>query len=136
MAFSSITEAFKTDIANSNGMARTPAGDLQNISGLANYKLAIYHRLITVPGSLVHKPGYGVGIKQYQNGVSSFSLQQQLAKKIKDQVLLDPRTASVQGVSVIPDDSNPQMTRIVLNVTPVGYTEQQMIFQPFNEGVT
>jgi len=126
-----INDALKNDIAHVGDMVLTPSGDLGQISGLANLKRALFHRLITIPGTLVHRPTYGIGIGLYQNGLSSFSKQAELASKIAEQFAQDPRVLSVKSVSVNFNNSNPQQTLIGVFVTPIGYTEQQMTFTPF-----
>lgn len=126
-----INDALKNDIAHVGDMVLTPGGDLGQISGLANLKRALFHRLITVPGTLVHRPTYGVGVGLYQNGLSSFSKQAELATRISDQFAQDARVLSVTSVSVVLNPDSPQLTMISVFVTPIGYTEQQMTFTPF-----
>lgn len=130
----STTDALKTDISHSGDMARNSSGDLATVSGLANYKLALFHRLVTIPGSLAHRPEYGVGVGLYQNGLSSFTKQQKLASKIIEQYKKDPRTQSITKVSILANDDDPQLTRIQVVVVPVGYTEQSIEYTPFNQG--
>ena len=130
-----ITDALKTDIAHNNDMFKTPAGDIGTISGLSNYLQALFHRLVTVPGSLAHRPLYGVGVGRFQNGLNSFTIQQKLASLIVDQFMQDPRTQSVTSVAIVVDDLTPEMTRIKCLVVPVGYTEQTVTFTPFNLGL-
>ena len=130
-----ITEALKIDIAHVGDLVRTSGGDIGRISGLANYKNALFHRLITVPGSLVHRPNYGVGLPMYQNSPMSFGIQQTLAAKIREQFLRDPRTEAVSSISISNDTDIPGQILIRVFVKPIGYTEQEMIFTPFNEGL-
>jgi len=124
-------DVMKTDIFLGADMAPTSSGDLQTISGIANLQLALFHRLITVPGSLMYWPTYGVGIKTYQNAPSSFTLQQRLAVLIQDQFAQDPRVQSVTGVSFTAADDSPEQTIITVSLVPVGYTAQTFIFNPF-----
>jgi phage baseplate assembly protein W len=126
-----ITEAFKIDLAHKGDFAATPGGDLYTISGLDNLKAALFHRLMTVPGTLVHRPLYGVGAPMFQNSLSSFTKQQELASIIHDQFKQDPRVEDVTSVSVSSNDSSPQQTVIKVFVKPVGYSEQEMKFTPF-----
>lgn len=130
-----ITEALKTDIAHLGDFKRSPSGDLQIISGLDNLKQALFHRLITVPGSLVHKPLYGVGVQRFQNGLSSFGKQQQLAALIQEQFEQDPRVQAVSSVSINTSDDQPELVMIAISVKPVGYTEVTMKFTPFGDGL-
>jgi hypothetical protein len=130
----SLTDALKTDIFLSGDMGKSAAGDLATTTGLANFKQAMIHRIVTVPGTLVHKPTYGVGIGLYQNGLSSFSKQQKLATNIIDQLKQDPRVASITSVAIDVNDDNPDLTVVKLLIVPVGYTEQQIVFTPFTGG--
>ncbi len=129
-----ITEALKTDISLRGDMAATQSGDLATVSGLPNLLSALFHRLVTIPGSLAHRPAYGVGVGRFQNGLSSFVKQQKLASIIIEQFKLDPRVQTVKSVSVFNDD-NPDMTKIQVSVVPVGYDEQVVTYTPFNNGL-
>jgi len=99
---------------------------------LDNLKQALLARLLTVPGTLVHRPNYGVGIKLYQNSISTLGQQTTLANKIQKQFLLDPRVSDVLSVSVSQDDADPSQTLVNVAVIPQGYTDAvQMQFIPF-----
>lgn len=125
-------DAFKTDIAHRGDYLRSPSGDLDRISGLANLKQALFHRLMTVPGTLVHRPTYGVGLPLYQNNLSSFVAQQKLASLIEEQFLRDPRVSKLSSVGFIADDLNPQLTVVRISIKPVGYSDGvEMVFTPF-----
>ena len=137
MSINNIDAAMKTDIAHSGGdLLTTPSGDLGTVEGLANFKLALFHRLVTVPGSLVHRPTYGVGIGNFQNAPASFAMQQKIAGLIEEQFSQDPRVEKVTSVAIVSNDSTPQIMVVKVSVIPVGYTEQQMLFTPFNEANT
>lgn len=127
----SITEVLKTDIAFKNDFVRTATGDLDLLSGLENIKIALFRRLMTTPGTIIHRPNYGVGLKNFQNAPSSLGLQQDLAKTIQEQFEQDPRVQSVTGVAIHFDDYSPSRTTIVVRVELEGYTETQMTFVPF-----
>ena len=126
-----ITDALKTDISLMGDMQVAADGDLMTVSGLNNLRQAIWHRLITVPGSLVHRPTYGCGILLYQNAPTSFTNQQKIASLINDQLPQDPRIQSVTGVSLTLSDDDPELTILSVSVIPVGYTELTMQFTPF-----
>ncbi len=129
-----VTQALGVDIAHVRGdLVRASNGDQGTIRGLPNLKVALFHRLMTVPGTLVHRPTYGVGVMLYQNSLNSFSMQQKLAAKIQDQFSLDPRVQSVTSVSIDFTDQNPQLSIIRVFVVPIGYTDaQEMTFMPFS----
>ena len=127
----SLTDTFLTDFAHKGDYLVTPGGDLDLISGLANLKNALLHRLITVPGSLVHRPNYGCGLPSFLNGLSSFATQQRFAAIIREQFKRDPRVEDVSSISIDSEDNNPQLTAIVVRVKPVGYSEEEMKFTDF-----
>lgn len=128
----SITEAMGTDLAHVGDLQVTAGGDLQTISGLANLKNALYHRLLTVPGTLVHRPLYGVGLKQFQNSCVSYGQQQKLASIIREQYMLDPRVEDVTSISITSPDGDSATTVIKIFVKPVGYSEIEMQLTPFS----
>lgn len=129
-----ITETYLTDIAHNGDIQRTATGDIDKISGLANLKQALFHRLLAVPGSLIHRPLYGVGIKLFQNAPSSYSQQQALALRIQENFARDERVEEVTGVLFEVND-NPQLTVIKVKVKPVGYEETVFPFLPFGTEV-
>lgn len=131
----SITETMGKDIAHRSDYERTNTGDLGTIEGLENYRLALFHRLMTTPGALVHRPNYGVGIKDFQNSPASLGTQRQLAIRIKDQFELDSRTDKVLGVRYEVGDGSPDKTVIIVRVRPVGYDDVEAKFIPFGEVV-
>lgn len=130
-----IDETLFTDLAHIGDLKVTPAGDLDVLTGLANVKNALYHRLITEPGTLVHRPNYGVGLGQYQNAPNSLATQRQLALRIQEQFTQDPRVESVTGVKVESDDLSPFKITITVRVKIVGYGESELKLTPFGEGI-
>jgi phage baseplate assembly protein W len=130
-----LDDALLTDIAHKSDLLLSPSGDLQLISGLENLKNALFHRLMTSPGTLVYRPDYGVGIKDYQNAVSSLAIQQQLATKIQEQFEQDPRVQSVNGVALDYNDLQPEKVTINIKLDAIGYGEQVMQYTPFAEGI-
>lgn len=127
-----IDQVLLTDLANNGDLVKSPTGDLDKVSGFANLQQALFHRLVTTPGTLVHRPEYGVGIKQYQNGINSLQIQQQIALKIRDNFLRDERIEDVTGVSVDSEDTTPDIIRITVKVKIRGFDEPQSItFIPF-----
>ena len=128
----SLVDAFQTDLAHNGDFVRTASGSLDRITGLANLKQALFHRLITVPGTLVHRPLYGVGVLNYQGNISSFVMQQKLAGLITEQFKQDVRVSKVLAIAFAVDDYFPQQTLIKVSVKTVGYSDgTEMIFTPF-----
>ena len=128
-----VDEALLTDIAHRKDLLLAPKGDVQTISGFENYRQALLRRLITTPETLVHRPTYGVGIKDFQNAPSSIANQRKLALRIKEQFEQDPRTLSVEGFKFDVDDNTPEKITIFVKVTAIGFGEVELPFQPFGE---
>jgi hypothetical protein len=130
-----IDEILQRDIAFKGDFQVTATGDIDAISGLENIKQALMHRLITSPATLIHRPNYGVGIKDYQNAPATLATKRKLALRIQEQFEQDDRVEQVLGVSVEFDAVNPSKTLIIVRVKVSGYDEEQMSFIPFGEGV-
>lgn len=130
-----ITETLLTDVRHKKDFVKedAPGGDLRTISGLENVKEAIFRRIMTEPGSLTHRPDYGVGLKQFQNAPASLATHRELASRIAQQLRRDSRIAEVQGVSVDVRDSEPEKARILVNVLVVGFDEVVPVEIPFGE---
>jgi hypothetical protein len=124
-----LNEILLTDIMHkSDFVKKDDGGDLMAISGLENVKEALLRRLITEPGSLIHRPSYGVGIKRFLNAPGTLATRQALALRIGEQFPRDPRVESVLGVSMMSDDLQPDRVTIVVRVKLVGYGEQEFGF--------
>jgi hypothetical protein len=107
----------------------------KTIDGIANLKLALLHRLVTKPGSLAHRPDYGVGINDFQNAVNTIDNQRLIATRIVENFKRDPRVESVESVAIIPN-SDPSMVKIHVKVIAVGRQEAiEAKFVPFSEGI-
>lgn len=128
-----IEEFLKTDISFKSDFVPTPSGDLDIIAGLDNLKEALFRRLLTTPGSLIHRPTYGVNIKKFQNSVSNLDGQRKLALAIQEQFKQDERVESVLGIQVKIDDKAPDRIEILVRVNVVGYGETSFGFIPFGD---
>jgi len=126
-----LVDVYLTDIRHVSDQGVTPTGDRELISGEANLNNALFHRLITTPGSLIHRPNFGVGIKAFQNTLASLSAQQKLATLIVEQFSLDPRVESVNGVFTSYDQNDPNKTVIVIRYKPIGQDEIFLRATPF-----
>lgn len=122
---STIDDLYKVDI----DFNPTATGDFDTISGVKNVEKSLERRLLTVPGSLVHKPGYGVGVKLYLNDINKLSTKRKLALAIQEQFVLDERVEKVLGVSISTDQSNTSMVNIIVRVQLVGLGEQSFTYQ-------
>lgn len=130
---SQLDDFLKKDIAFKSDFVETPSGDLEVISGLDNLKEALFRRLITTPGSVIHRPEYGVNLKAYQNSLSNLENQRRLAQTIKEQFELDSRVEEVSGVSFNVDDNKPDMIKVNVKVSVRGYGETGFTFVAFGD---
>lgn len=128
-----IDEFYGTDLAHIGDYVVSASGDFDTLSGLANLKQALFHRLMTQPGSLVHRPSYGVGIKNFENSISTAANRSEISTRIREQFMQDPRVEEVNGVMFKTSDSRPDMTEILVRVKPKGYDEIQASFIPFGD---
>lgn len=116
-------EVYGRDLAFTTDFVRSASGDLDTISGLPNLKEAIIRRIMTVPGSVIHRPTYGVGLRNFVNNLNSIGIQQRLAASIREQLLQDPRIEKFLGLRVSESDTTAGLVTIVVRVQPVGYAE-------------
>lgn len=128
-----LDESLFRDLAHKGDLLAAPNGDIQTISGLNNIKEALFRRLVTQPGSLVHRPNYGVGIKDFKNAPNSLPNQQRLALRVKEQFELDARVTEVVGLKVTVDDDTPEKIIIFVRINIEGFGETEMDFIPFGE---
>ena len=126
-----IEEFLLTDIAHKSDLLRAADGDLDKITGVKNLKDALFHRLLTYPGSLAHRPDYGVGIKDFQNAPNTIDNQRALALRIKEQFEQDFRVREFSGMRVVINDNDPGNVTIVVRVKINGLEEAEMQFVPF-----
>lgn len=129
---SAIDDFYKIDLLHNGDFVAAPNGDFALAKGLVNLKQALFHRLITVPGSLVHRPLYGVGIKLWQNDVGSLARQRDLASRIKEQFEQDERVEELTGIIVNSSDSNGRF-EITYKVKVSGGGLLEETVNPFDE---
>jgi phage baseplate assembly protein W len=128
-----INETFLTDIQHDNDFVKEddPDGDLTTISGLDNYKQALMRRWMTTPGSLLHRPNYGAGLKDLQGAPNTLQSKRDIARRIKEQALRDSRTEEVTSVTFENEDLEPEKLTIIVSVKPAGYEDVTIELQPF-----
>jgi hypothetical protein len=129
-----VEETYLTDLAHISDLVKSPSGDLDIISGLRNLHQSLYHRLITQPGSLIHRPDYGIGMKTYQNAVNSIDTQRRLAARIDEQFRQDFRVQEVSGIRISSERDTPDIVKLFVRIKAIGYDEVELKFAPFGEG--
>lgn len=128
---SRIEENFLIDLEF--GVKEAQNGDIQLITGIENLKQALFNRLVTVKGSLAHRPEYGVGVQLWQGSIGSIDKQRQLAIEIKKQFEKDPRVSKVTSVAIKADESEPSMFIVQYKVEAVGIGELVADVNPFGD---
>lgn len=107
----------------------TDAGDWKVASGLVALRQAIIRRIITDPGEWQTLPNYGVGARMFVKAKNTRSARDELAQRIRGQLLQDDRIAAVNSVEV---EINPTSVRIAVTITPKG---QSLKNQPVRAAV-
>ncbi len=127
-------ETFLTDIKHKKDLEKVEgAGDLMSIVGLDNIKQAIIRRIMTTPGSLAHRPTYGVGMKDFQNAPNSLETQRALAERLVKELPKDPRVAEVISLSVQETPGVSGQVVAIIKVKLIGYDEVVPLEIPFGE---
>lgn len=127
-----IDEFYKIDLLHNGDFVTAPNGDFALAKGLVNLKQALFHRLITVPGALVHRPLYGVGAQLWQNDIGSIARQRELATKIKEQFEQDQRVEEVTGIRISSTQENGTF-EITYKVQVSGGSLLEETVNPFGE---
>ena len=126
-----IADNFRVDLLHKSDFSLTKTGDLFKIRGKENLRQALFHRLITVPGTLVHRPLYGVGVKTFQNRIDSITNRRDLFNRIVSQFEDDDRVESVDAVTTIQDALNAGLFLIKTLYTTVDFGGVETTFNPF-----
>lgn len=88
------------DIFFNGDYEMTAAGAFAIVEGFAALNQGIYHRIITVPGSFVMRPGYGIGIQRWAKRRNLLSDMHELEQVVTDQLSFDKRISKVKKVFV------------------------------------
>jgi len=129
-----IENNFLIDLKHDGDFSSSNTGDLQTIKGRANLRQAILNRLVTVPGSLVHRPEYGVGLKLFQGAISTLDKQRELTLLIQSQLLEDPRIESVDSVKFKAEDKfNAGNFIVTVKITATGIGQIEETISPFDQ---
>ncbi len=119
-------EALGVDIFFNGDYEVTAKGDFAIISGFKALNQGIYHRLITIPGELTARPGYGVGIQRWVKRALKSADLHELEQAIEDQLSFDKRIERVTKVSVATLGSEPGI-KLGFEIRAVS---TQIVFQP------
>lgn len=130
-----INDVYKKDLHFDFDIKTTPTGDISVVNGVESVRLALFRRLITSKGSIIHRPDFGVGIKDFQNGLNSYSNQTTLANLIKEEFEKDPRVQSVSKVRIKNNNSDPSLLEISISVNILGVGDNSLTFIPFGDSI-
>lgn len=131
---SNIEDSLLVDLEHKGDFSNNEKGDLKTIQGIDNLRQAIYNRLVTSKGTIIHRPDYGVGAKSYQGAISSLEKQRELALGIREQLLEDTRIESVDSVRFTPDEDSRTGTFIInVKITVAGLGQLDEAFSPFDK---
>ena len=129
---SQIDNFYKVDLLHNGDFKTAPNGDYALAKGIVNLKQALFNRLLTVKGSIVHRPDYGVGIKTFQGALSRISEQRKLANLIKEQFEQDERVDKLESIAVSKQDTDGTfMITYKVSVSGGGLIEETV--SPFGE---
>lgn len=97
----------------------TPTGDLQTVAGVENVRGALRRRVLTSPGDLVTRPGYGGGIELELSRLGSPARRSALANTIRRNLFADDR---VKEIRVSVSAGSPGATRTNAATIEIGAT--------------
>lgn len=102
--------------------------DYQIIAGLGNLRQAIYHRLITNPGELFAHPDYGAGLEEYVSAPINLETRAEITRRIKDQLMKEPRVHKVTKINVRTGDSTTAIGTLIIEIgiIPIGDNAEQL----------
>lgn len=115
-----IDEILLVDIAHKGDFVLDAQGDLDTISGRPNVIDAIFRRIVTRKGALIHRPEYGAGLGDYQGLPNSIDNQLRLLEDIKQNLSRDERIVSIKNISINIEDDTPSKMTIILQADILG----------------
>ena len=113
-------ELFGVDVKHKRDLVAKLDGDIDIISGKDNAIEAIFRRVFTTKGSIIHRPDYGVGLPNFQNIENRIDQRLKITEDIRVQMGRDDRVQEVKEVSFIDDVDNPAQFKIRIRANLVG----------------
>lgn len=129
---SKIDDFYKIDLLHNGDFVAAPNGDFSLAKGSVNLRQALFHRLITNQGTLVHRPQFGVGVKNFQNKTGSISKQKELAAIIREQFEQDERVEELVSVKIKNLNIDGQF-EVTYKVRVSGGSLEEETINPFGE---
>ena len=119
-----------TDVAHNKDIKTTPK-DADTVSGVDNVREAVRRRIITRPGTLIHRPDYGANLLKYQGAPLTLSKKQEMANAIVENLKREDRVKEVTSISF--DESTDGITTVKVKYNIVGYGEDILDTPLFGE---
>lgn len=91
----------------------TATGDIALSQGRANVHRAILRRTVVSPGSLVHRPNFGAGLRDLLEMPATPTDRARMAAKIKQQVQQDPRVLEASATVALGTPEDPDRPNTV-----------------------
>lgn len=121
------TRAFGQDIKFSEDTEVTPAGRYVLVQGLPAFRQAVYHALITEPGSYRRFPDYGVGLLRFVGRELTPARVDEVKNRISEGLLKLRRVEAVRELAVL------QLSAYALQVHVALLAAARTVrFQPFD----
>jgi len=125
MAKSSAERRFFRDAAlpgRGASVIPTPTGDWPTVSGEQNLKGAVIRRIVTFPGEMTHRGGYGAGLTAQIETPSLPIRQARLTAAILDNLTRESRVESAR-VAISEDPTEPSLLYVDVTFQPIGDDE-------------
>ena len=106
-----------TDVLIMDDYQKSSKGDLQTITDILNLREAIYRRVFTTPGEVLHRPKYGIGLKRFLNKPCTETNKQELINLVKLNLPAEKRIETVEQVLC---DWSSDVLNLIIKVTAYG----------------
>lgn len=114
------TELYGVDLQLVDGdLDLSPTGGFKVVSSNENLLQAIINRLKTETGSLAYDASYGVDLNLIVGEKNSIIKQQLIKSLILTALKNEPRIASIDALSIIPDNNRGDILYINIQITPI-----------------
>lgn len=120
----------KTDLKLERGdLDGAAGGDYRSVSLEENMKQAVFNRIITRRGTLLHRPDYGAGLLDFLNTPMTLQRKREMARAIKENVELDPRIQEVSTIAIQEATDGSGRVTLEINYIIQGYGSVTNLFE-------
>lgn len=114
-----MTNLLLEDLRHNGDFSSNNTGDISEVTGLDNVRQAILNRILTIKGSLAHRPDYGLGIKRFKGMLTTITNKRDMALEMRAQLEQDSRVISFDGLSIT--DQGSGKFNLMVKLTIIGY---------------